>query len=352
MPPKKKDVKSEKGQQKAEVKAKQKVAEDKTFGLKNKNKSRAVQKYIKGVTTAAQPQLKGGDSALVGKQTVEKEEKKKTAQQEALLASLFKGTENIKKAALEEVKVYDPKTSREDQKINLYEDQRNQKENNANWDRNKLEEVIAAKHSEANANATDIVCKYFIDSVENKQYGWFWICPNGGDACKYRHCLPPGYVLKTTVDDSDFEEEPEPLEDKIERERLALPAGGTPVTLETFKAWKERKEKARLLAVEQERQTEAKKTGGKGLHVLSGKDLFTYDPSLFVDDEGAADEDDYAEDEDWDARVAENENMLKLEAERLAQEDEKRQDVSVINESLFLHHDEDSLPEDLDELDG
>lgn len=28
-------------------------------------------------------------------------------------------------------------------------------------------------------------------------YGWFWICPGGGDACKYRHALPPGYVFKT-----------------------------------------------------------------------------------------------------------------------------------------------------------
>ena len=24
---------------------------------------------------------------------------------------------------------------------------------------------------------------------------WFWACVNG-DSCKYRHALPPGYVLK------------------------------------------------------------------------------------------------------------------------------------------------------------
>ncbi len=34
---------------KAEEKKKQKVVEDKTFGLKNKNKSKSVQKYIQGV---------------------------------------------------------------------------------------------------------------------------------------------------------------------------------------------------------------------------------------------------------------------------------------------------------------
>jgi hypothetical protein len=43
MPPKK-DVKAEKGQQKALEKQKAKIAEDKTFGLKNKNKSKQVQK--------------------------------------------------------------------------------------------------------------------------------------------------------------------------------------------------------------------------------------------------------------------------------------------------------------------
>lgn len=40
---------------------------------------------------------------------------------------------------------------------------------------------------------TDKVCKYFIDAVENQKYGWFWVCPNGGNECKYKHSLPPGY---------------------------------------------------------------------------------------------------------------------------------------------------------------
>ncbi|RRT64243.1 hypothetical protein B296_00041980, partial [Ensete ventricosum] len=38
------------------------------------------------------------------------------------------------------------------------------------------------------------VCKYFLDAVEKKQYGWFWVCPNGGKDCHYRHALPPGYL--------------------------------------------------------------------------------------------------------------------------------------------------------------
>ncbi len=41
------------------------------------------------------------------------------------------------------------------------------------------------------------VCKYFLDAVEKEVYGWFWVCPNGGDTCKYRHALPTGYVYKS-----------------------------------------------------------------------------------------------------------------------------------------------------------
>lgn len=41
---------------------------------------------------------------------------------------------------------------------------------------------------------SDIVCKFFLDAVKAKKYGWNWTCPNG-DSCKYKHCLPPGYIL-------------------------------------------------------------------------------------------------------------------------------------------------------------
>lgn len=41
---------------------------------------------------------------------------------------------------------------------------------------------------------SDIVCKFFLEAVEKGKYGWNWTCANG-DGCKYKHCLPPGYVL-------------------------------------------------------------------------------------------------------------------------------------------------------------
>ena len=35
-----------------------------------------------------------------------------------------------------------------------------------------------------------------MEAIEKGLYGWFWVCPNGGDKCIYKHCLPPGFVLK------------------------------------------------------------------------------------------------------------------------------------------------------------
>ena len=45
-----------------------------------------------------------------------------------------------------------------------------------------------------------------------------------------------------------------PIEDIIEEKRAALPPGGTPVTADTFKAWKERKEKEKAAETEAARQ--------------------------------------------------------------------------------------------------
>ena len=63
------------------------------------------------------------------------------------------------------------------------------------WDQQKLEEVVKSKAGKQ--PPTDIVCKYFLEAIESSKYGWFWECPNGGVHCKYRHALPPGFVLKS-----------------------------------------------------------------------------------------------------------------------------------------------------------
>jgi hypothetical protein len=97
---------------------------------------------------------------------------------------------------------HDLAIERKTEKRSLYTDTRDEEEEteeNAakkkdamdDWDEEKLAQVIMSKHGNPKTT-TDKVCKFFIEAVENQKYGWFWVCPNGGDQCKYRHSLPPG----------------------------------------------------------------------------------------------------------------------------------------------------------------
>ncbi|KAJ0512621.1 putative transcription factor C3H family [Helianthus annuus] len=86
------------------------------------------------------------------------------------------------------------------------------------WDLETVEKVVESKGKEYNQDkSTDIVCKHFLDAVEKKQYGWFWVCPIGNKECHYRHALPPGYILKSQMK-ALLEEEANKLaiEDEIE----------------------------------------------------------------------------------------------------------------------------------------
>lgn len=111
------------------------------------------------------------------------------------------------------------------------------------------------------------------------------------------------------------------LEDKIEAERqkkvaeLKKNGEGTKVTPETFAAWQEQKRKKRAEAAKKLVEAEMrKKKGGKGLAVLSGRDLFEYRQELFnvenltgeegEEREGNADEDENGVSEDAVSGVA------------------------------------------------
>ena len=50
------------------------------------------------------------------------------------------------------------------------------------WDQDKLEEVVKEKHgAEKSAHTkTDIICKFFLEAVEKKQYGW---CAPASGSC-------------------------------------------------------------------------------------------------------------------------------------------------------------------------
>ena len=260
---------------KTENKQKEKVIEDKTFGLKNK-KGAKQQKYIQQV----QNQVKQQSAQKVRNDEQEKKKEKDRKQKEMEeLNALFKSVEqavpkgvdpksivceNFKKAKCtkgDKCKFsHDLNVGRKTQKINIYEDKRDLDE--ANVDPKVL------------LNRSSKICKHFIEAVETKKYGWFWVCPNGGNNCQYRHAMPEDYVPKSEKKEEKPEEQIS-LEDLIEKER-AMITDTTKITLETFLVWKKQKLKEK----EEQRQADtAKKQADFNkdkVTGLSGREMFTF----------------------------------------------------------------------------
>lgn len=167
---------------------------------------------------------------------------------------------------------------------------------------------------------TDKICNNFLDAIEWGQYGFRWVCNNGGDKCQYKHCLPEGYIFEQKVQTHPLEREEgqeQTIEDWIEQERAKLPNEGlTPVTFESFQEWKKKKEAEKEKLIEEKRKAEVKKKGGKGLGVLSGRALFKYDPTLFRDDDAAAEVNDY---EDEEVKKEMTQEEAEAEAKTLAE---------------------------------
>ncbi|KAM7408313.1 hypothetical protein PAMA_002155 [Pampus argenteus] len=314
MPPKKPAPAA--GNKKTQEKKKEKIIEDKTFGLKNK-KGAKQQKFIKNVTQ----QVKYGQQSA--KQTEADKTNKKVDKKKELdeLNELFKPVVAAQKVS----KGVDPKSvlcaffkqgqctkgdkckfshdlamERKCEKRSVYVDERDEeleKDTMENWDEKKLEEVVNKKHGEAEKKKakTQIVCKYFLEAIENNKYGWFWVCPKGADSCMYRHALPPGFVLKKDKKKEEKEEEIS-LEELIENERAALGANVTRITLETFLAWKKRKRQEKVdKAREEMEKKKADFKAGKSL-VVSGREVFEFRPELVDDDDAEADDTQYDND--------------------------------------------------------
>lgn len=323
MPPKKKEPPGgAKG--KAQDKAKQKVVEDKTFGLKNK-KGKKQQTYIKNVATQVQGQQKkserDADKPKLSKKEIEKQKLEE-------LNELFKPVQKqqVVPAGVDPKSVlcnyfkqgtcqkgfkckfsHDLSIERKSEKINIYSDVRDEKseEGMNDWDQEMLEDVVKKKHGSTNTNKTEIICKYFLDAVEKSLYGWFWNCPNGNTTCMYRHALPPGFVLKKDQKKED-EEEKVTIEEHIENERNQLTGTLTPVNKGTFLAWKKRKieEKKQKLQEDMKLKKEEFKAG-KGMMKISGKEVFLFKPELADADDEEADDDVYRrEKEEGDEEVA------------------------------------------------
>lgn len=208
MPPKKAD----KGGGKKDAK---KIVEDKTFGMKNK-KGAAAKKTI------AQMQSSMASSPSMAEQ--KKREEAKAREKKAAEDAKREAEQLLNKPAqIQKVPFgVDPKTvvcifykkgncekgkkckfahdldvERKVEKKNLYqdtraeEDEKKKQETSADWDEDKLRSVVLSKKGNQRTT-TDKVCKFFIQAIEDGKYGWFWICPNGGDKCMYKHALPPG----------------------------------------------------------------------------------------------------------------------------------------------------------------
>ncbi|XVF23700.1 hypothetical protein REPUB_Repub13aG0062300 [Reevesia pubescens] len=283
---------------KADLAKKQKVVEDKTFGLKNKNKSKNVQKYVQNLQQSVQPKLDPSKVAAKKKKEEEKAREKELndlfkiavtqpkvpvgVDPKSIVCEFFKAGQCTKGFKCKFS--HDLNVQRKGEKIDIYSDKRDQ-ETMEDWDQEMLEKVVESKKTEYNQNKpTEIVCKYFLEAVEKKQYGWFWVCPNGGKDCHYRHALPPGYVLKSQMK-ALLEEESDkiPIEEEIENQRSKVTAS-TPMTTELFMQWKTKKTEEREASLAAQRADRAKNDR------MSGRELFLLDASLFVDDAEAYEE--------------------------------------------------------------
>ncbi|PJF19067.1 hypothetical protein PSACC_01118 [Paramicrosporidium saccamoebae] len=355
MPPKAAQQQSSK---KSEAKAKAKTIEDKTFGLKNKNKSAKVGKYIQQVETQVKTGGKRHDPDAEARAAL-KERKRAEEEKKAEIAALFKPVVQQKVPPGVDPKTvvcsyfksgqcqkgdkckfsHDLTVERKAAKINLYEDRRaedgtedgEERETMQDWDQNKLEQVVERKHQKGAKTTTDIVCKHFLDAIEKQAYGWFWECPNGGDSCKYRHALPPGFVLKSAKKERPSEQEELSLEEFLETERYRIEKK-TPVTAESFLKWKaDRKAKQELEERQREKEKESQIKAGKMLHA-SGRDLFMYNPEMFM-----VDDDEEAMDVDYTRR--EDDEMEEIASEVVDE---------LVDEDAFLDEDLENL--DIDEL--
>ncbi|KAF2856394.1 hypothetical protein T440DRAFT_413639 [Plenodomus tracheiphilus IPT5] len=317
-----------------------KVAVDKTFGMKNK-KGGAAQKQIAQIKATHA----SGGSPEEKRKAAEKaqREKDKLAAEQARkeTADLFKPVQIqkvpfgvdpktvlcqfFKKGNCEKGKKckfsHDLAIERKTEKRSLYTDSRDQekeeeeekkkKDNMDDWDEEKLRQVVMSKHGNPKTT-TDKVCKYFIQAIEDQKYGWFWVCPNGGDKCMYKHSLPPGYVIKTkeqrAAEKALMANSPLAtltLEDFLESERHKLTGTLTPVTEESFAKWK----KERL--DKKQAEEEAKK-----MREATGRAMFEKGDWQQDSD---ADSDD--EDESWNLETMRRETeaaRARKEEERLA----------------------------------
>ncbi|KAK0546391.1 Translation machinery-associated protein 46 [Tilletia horrida] len=315
MPPKKQQ----------EKKKSDSVKVDKTFGMKNK-KGAATQRAMAQIKQ--QQAMAGKTKEDLAKEKRKEEEKKlkaaaeKARKEEAALFTIIQpkvpfGVDpktvvcefwkhgRCDKSALKCKYAHSHDAGRKVEKKDLYTDTRDADGNVVGssgdakkggtmegWDQAKLDSVILSKHGNPKTT-TDKVCKFFLQAVEESKYGWFWECPNGQN-CMYRHALPPGFVLKAQKKAlAEAEKENEiTLEDFLEVERHKLGKDLTPVTPESFAAWKQNRLDRKAAQEEAERNKKAMQAAANKMAGLSGREMFELNADFFAGEEDDEDDDD------------------------------------------------------------
>ena len=271
MPPK-----VEKPSKKKVIEKASKAIDENTFGLKNKNKSKKVQQFIVRVEKNVKNNTGLTDAAKL-KQAQKDAKSAKQLQEEELRALLNVGVTNEfgkKKSDTKSIA----------SKLGISE---------ASEEVNKLLEEFSSDSEDEDFN----------NKKRKNNQETYYIDDDDTVAVEI-------YREKT-------------IEDIIEEQRAKLSSEGkkgTPVTAETFAKWRADKLIRRQLEVEARVKAEqSKKKGGKGLSVLSGKELFNYNSSLFVDDEAALD--------------ANDENQLALE---LKIETDREDAIQLLEQEIFM----------------
>jgi len=353
---------------KAASEKKQQIASDKTFGMKNKNKSKVVQKYIKAINANVTGKTNREDQAERQAEKVKKEQTKSDTLNNALfnLATDKKGRafDPIAKAkakVAEEESIAAGKKIKEAIRKEIIEGLANSiRLTNVKGVR--MSELgghpIISALKEKHPDTFKIISLLLFIKANDKV---FWVDDDESSNPMVR-------VLEDVT--SEVEPDERPIEDIIEEKRAALPPGGTPVTLASFTLWKEARAALHLASVA-EAIANDKKKGGKGAAIMSGRDLFHFNPDLFTDadEEGACDAAVYDEVDSDAGLSAIDENAAKAEqdlGEDDGDADEDAEDASgargsgdadepagdrevPINKDLFLEGDD--LPDDLDDLD-
>jgi hypothetical protein len=338
------------GPTKKEVEKKvNKVVEDKTFGLKNKNKSKKVQQYVQQVQNVARAAKSGGEvrtadwyAAQEAKRKKEKEEKKQLEKEMlALLGKEYGGMTAKQKKKDEEDKKKEEEKKRAEMAAQYEHDfsvpittldqvfrvdgkatvtrvcgELVFKDNLVSRTKDGTKECVYCKLADGSTRLplpvtligwTPSTCNVKQGAVVDIRDA---VAMVRGDVVDLEVINGVGTVVEASPSLAEhilsMKREAEelrerggiPIEELIEEQRAKLKSSElTPLTAERFLEWKAKKLKIKQDAKDKERQELEAKHAKSGANVLSGRALFAYDPTLFKDDDAAEDKYEVPEDQ-------------------------------------------------------